>query len=89
MGVFGMLLDVLQHDVNDLPVFHLGQMLEQQNGSTYTQMLHSQVGKTAIMKIVRRSRSWSRNSRIQMWRTIDQRMRRGSSRVVDSPEPPV
>jgi hypothetical protein len=49
MGVFGMLLDVLQHDVNDLPVFHLGQMLEQQNGSTYTQMLHSQVGKTAIM----------------------------------------
>jgi RHS repeat-associated protein len=27
----------------------LGQMVEQQNGSTYTQMLYSQIGKTAIM----------------------------------------
>jgi hypothetical protein len=27
----------------------LGQMVEQQNGSTYTQMLYSQAGKTAIM----------------------------------------
>lgn len=27
----------------------LGQMVEQQNGGTYTQMLYSQVGKTAIM----------------------------------------